>query len=153
MKFHPTTDNRDRLPVSYTTVKEHLITYIQREYDHGADIAQSLKDLAVYDVDSEKPTRQESNDKDINGDLTATGEFEQKTFDKVYDAEIKLHVERKSTLQQNLKKAYAYIWGTCCTRTMQNKVEEQDDFSSKIENNPIELLKIVETLMHDHSAC
>ena len=60
MKFHPAFDSHSRQPVSYTTVKEHIINYVQREYDRGADVARSLEDLQVFDLDAVKPVRQQS---------------------------------------------------------------------------------------------
>src|SRR4029079_12267359 len=36
-----------------------------------------------------------------------------------------------------------------CVKTMQSRIEEHPEFETKIENDPIELLKAIKTLMHD----
>ena len=47
-----------------------------------------------------------------------------------------------------MKKAFAEIKSKCCSKYMQQKVEEHPDYSSKITNNPIELLEAVKVFMH-----
>ena len=39
----------------------------------------------------------------------------------------------------------------CCNKKMQARTKESPDFESKIQNNPIELLKIIKMKMHDQS--
>ena len=39
------------------TVKDHVISYVQRTYRHGQDIAISLRELKKRDLTSEEPTR------------------------------------------------------------------------------------------------
>ena len=46
-------------------------------------------------------------------------------------------------------KAYTLIFSSYCNKTMQNRIEEHPDFESKIQDNPIELLKAIKILMHD----
>ncbi len=47
-----------------------------------------------------------------------------------------------------MTKAYALIFDNYCNRTMQVHVEEHKDFESKIRDDPIELLKAIQILMH-----
>ena len=52
-------------------------------------------------------------------------------------------------LNDNLVKAYALIYSTYCSKTMQNRVQEDVDFKNKIQDDPIELLKALKVLMHN----
>ena len=152
MKFHPATDSQSRQPVSYNRVKEHVINYIQREYDRGADIARSLEDLQLFDLNKVKPKRDQSTKIDATtGQLTADGKFEQETFDREFDEDNKIFRKRKDLLSSNLEKAYAYIFGQCCTSQMKSALERLENFENTIKNDPIELLKAIKTLMYDSS--
>ena len=46
-------------------------------------------------------------------------------------------------------KAYALIFGTYCSKAIQSQVEEHPDFELTIRDDPIELLKTINILMHD----
>ena len=56
MKFSPQVSG-SRNNAEYGTVKEHIITQIQNTYEDGHDIAQSLRDMVLVDLDLEKPVR------------------------------------------------------------------------------------------------
>ena len=56
--------------------------------------------------------------------------------------------EHKRKLQENAKKAYATIWGYC-SKTIQNRLEAHVTYVSTICDDPIELLKAINILMHD----
>ena len=45
-------------------------------------------------------------------------------------------------------KAYALIWETYCSKDVQRTIKEIPDYENVIRNNPVALLKTVETLMH-----
>ena len=66
-----------------------------------------------------------------------------------YQAEIKQFLDRQSGLEENLMKAYALIFGTYCSKAIQSRVEEHPDFETTIRDDPIELLKTINILMHD----
>ena len=58
--------------------------------------------------------------------------------------------ERRRTeiLGSNLRVAYSIIFANFCDRELQNRLEHRDDFDSKVENNPIELLAAIKEMMH-----
>ena len=47
-----------------------------------------------------------------------------------------------------MAKVYAVIWKNYCAKEVQYNIEEISDFKTRIKNNPLELLKEVESLMH-----
>ena len=57
-------------------------------------------------------------------------------------------MERKDILEKGLKKAFAYIFSNFCTKAMQQRIEEHPDFST-IQDDPMELLKVIKLVMHD----
>ena len=124
-------------------MKDHIISYVQRTYRHGQDIAISLRELKKRDLTSEEPTRKISSKTDDNNKL------EQDGFDMRYQAEIKQFLDWQSGLEENLMKAYALILGTYCNKAIQSRVEEHPDFETTIRDDPIELLKTINILMHD----
>ena len=124
-------------------MKDHIISYVQQTYRHGQDIAISLRELKKRDLTSEEPTRKISSRTDDSKKL------EQDGFDMRYQAEIKQFLDRQSGLEENLMKAYALIFGTYCSKAIQSWVEEHPDFETTIRDDPIELLKTINILMHD----
>ena len=42
-------------------VKDYIIQYVQKTYDYGQDIAKSLQDLKVIELDKEEPKRKKTN--------------------------------------------------------------------------------------------
>ena len=136
---------------TYATVKDHIVQYIQSNFKGGSDIAKSIKDLKVVDLSQEKPKRPLATapKKDETDVEKATREITQHGYDIMFDAEYKQHIDREKDLVENLKKAYSVIFGNFCTRIMQARIEEHPDFAAKIEDNPIALLEVIKTLMHD----
>ena len=43
--------------MTYDTIKDHIVQYVQRTYKHGHDIAKSLRTLKKIDLDKEMPKR------------------------------------------------------------------------------------------------
>ena len=48
----------------------------------------------------------------------------------------------------NLRVAYNAIFANFCDKELQNRLENREDFVSKIENDPIELLSAIKDMMH-----
>ena len=120
IKFYPHgSGKKGQTTTTYATVKDHIISYVQRTYRHGQDIAISLRELKKRDLTSEEPTRKISSKTDEGRRL------EQDGFDMRYQAEIKQFLDRQSGLEENLMKAYALILGTCCSTAIQIRVEDQ----------------------------
>ena len=58
---------------------------------------------------------------------------------------------RTEILGSNLRVAYSIIFTNFCDRELQHRLEHRDDFDSKVENNPIELLTAIKEMMHTAS--
>jgi hypothetical protein len=90
------------------------------------------------------PTRGQS-----TGTDPAVSSNEQVGMDIMYQAKLKIYLERKVILEQNLTKAYMLIFSTYCNKTTQNRIEEHLDYETTIHDDPIELLSKIKVLMHD----
>jgi hypothetical protein len=74
MKFYPHGIGRDRQAVSYDTVKDHIVQYVQKTYRNGQDAAVSIRNLVVMDLTPHEPTR------GISRDVDATANRQVKIF-------------------------------------------------------------------------
>ncbi len=146
MKFVPQySGNKATTTVTYDTVKDYIILEVQQKFDHGVDMATSLRKMeyTTFNEDPDKPVRMIT---------AATDEklasIEQAEYDMMYQEDFKLFIKRKEAYRQNKAKAYALIIKHC-NKTMVNKIEEVPDFESRIRNDPVELLKEIRSKMYD----
>ena len=144
MKFLPHTTGTNKLTAINETVKTHVEQYVQKTYKHGQDIAELLRELEKKDLTAETLMRRMSG-------LVAESEerlrkIEQDGYDILYTAEVESYMD---TLETNLGRAYALILSTYSNGTMQHRIKEHPDFESTIQNNPIELLKVIKIHMHE----
>lgn len=130
--------------MTFTSVKEYIVLKVQKIYDHGADIAATIRDGEKLDLDDMKPKGEIS--KKVNDDEKAA---EQKLFDTILEKEVEEFVRRKQALSNNMKKAYAMIFQEHCSRTMQIRIKEHPEFETKIQDDPVELLEVIGKLMHE----
>jgi hypothetical protein len=145
MKFYPDGIGRDRQAVTYDTVKDHIVQYVQKSHRNGQDAAVSIRNLVVINLTPHEPSRGTAAATDPAVNLK-----QQAGMDILYQAELKRYLDRKDTLlEKNLTKAYAaLIFTTYCNKTMQNRTEEHPELESVIHDDPIELLNKIKVLMH-----
>ena len=165
IKFYPHGSGGYRQVVTYDTVKDAICEHVQRNYKYGQDIAKSLRDLQLIDLTADKPTRKRTtvvipaadidpttglvrNQADIDA-AKEDKEFKQQSLDVDYEKSVEIYMDRVTTLANNIPKAYALIMSSYCGKTMKSRVEEHPSFASTVQDDPIELLKLIQTLMHD----
>ena len=95
------------------------------------------------DLTTEEPTRSISTKTD-----TDQANREQEGYNIKYQEALRIFMEREDKLEKGLKQAYAYIFASYCTKTMQQRIEEHPNFNN-MQDDPIELLKTIKLLMHD----
>ena len=78
MKFYQHGSGRKGYSVTYATIKDNIVSFIQRSYRYGKDIAVSLRDLQKKDLSTERLIRMISNK---TGD---DKKLEQNGFDMIY---------------------------------------------------------------------
>ena len=140
MKFLSHTPGTNKWTATYETVKTHIEQYVQKMYKHGQDIAESLRELQKKDLSGEMPVRQMSTF--VEASEERVRKIEQEGYDVLYTAEVQNYMDRKNTLETNLRRVYVLILSTYCNGTMQHRIEEHPDFESKIQNDPIDVERI-----------
>jgi hypothetical protein len=93
LKFYPHGIGRDRQTVTYDTVKDHIVQFVQKTYDNGQDIAISLRDLTIKDLSTLIPVRGQASDTEakIQANIQAG-------MDILFQAELVRYLDRKATL-------------------------------------------------------
>ena len=132
--------------------KEHIVPQMQRTCDHGLDTADSLRQLKDQ-APGVEPTRQTvkmtaEEAKDEAAKFLKT--LEQQGCDLKCKEELRDCDERRKKCEENKPKARALVFNHC-DKKMQARIKESPDFESKIQNDPMELLKIIKIKMHDPS--
>ena len=81
---------------TYTSVKDVIVQEVQRKYKHGSDMAKSIQDGKLFDIDSVRPTR-------ILSELDKTDEraIEQAGLDILFQEELRAFIDRKMLLNEN----------------------------------------------------
>ena len=128
---------------TYDSIKDNIITEVQKVFEYGCDIATSIRDGKRFDLDAEEPKRKES----IKTD-DAARMLEQGGFDIRYQETLRVHLERDKHLRENEKKTYSLIISDFCTKQMKTRIEEHPEYA-KIVDDPIKLLHEIKTLTHD----
>ena len=146
--FYPHGDSGQRI-FPYNTVKERIIHYVQRSYENGYDVSQSLERMQEIDLNSVKPMLDESRETD-----TAKKAIQQRQYDLEFEAKSKMWLERNDKLRQNMLSAYSLIYSTYCSKAIQSRIESHPDYNStddalRIKDNPINLLAAIKVVMHD----
>ena len=125
-------------------MKDAILRHIQSYYDGGYDIAKSLRDGTKLDLSSSEPRRviSQATDEKVRA-------IEQDGFNIKFELRYKEWMERSQKLEDGMKQSYTFIFDTYCNKTIQDRIEQHPEYDSKIQDNPIELLEVIKTLMHD----
>jgi hypothetical protein len=145
MKFIPHGIGKEvRQTATYQTVKDYILQLVQKSFRNGKDVADSIRKMDRINMTSKIPIRRLSGA--TNADDRAT---EQEGYDILYKAEIDMYTKRKHELEDNMNKTYSLIYLQHCNKTIQDRIHAHPDFETKIENDPIELLKAIEILINN----
>ena len=125
----------------FEVTSKFIINYIKRTFQHGNDIAESLRTLTLKDMNEWRPALKMSSANDEE-----TAKLENRQYEIEFKASLDEYMKRTTMYKQNIYKAYAFLWEKC-TRSMQNKVSSRKDFESEIFNDPVKLL----TAIKEHS--
>jgi hypothetical protein len=145
MKFIPHRIGKEvQQTATYQTVKDYIIQLVQKSCRNGKDVADSIRKMDRIDMTSKIPIRSISGATNADNRVT-----EQEGYDILYKAEIDMYAKRKHQLEDNMNKTYSLIYLQHCNKTIQDRIHAHPDFKTKIENDPIKLLKAIEILIND----
>ena len=88
---------------TYTTTRDAMIQYIQKNYKGGIDVGKSLEDMSKVDLDTLQPTRIISSQADAARKIV-----DQPGLDIKYQEELRRHLDRKDALRDGLDKAVGF---------------------------------------------
>ena len=128
----------------YATVQDVIVKYILKSYINGEDIVDSINNLAKMDMKSKAPTREISTETDKE-----KAKVDQDGLDIDYQDERQAWRERRDRFDSNWTRAFGLIYQNYCTKAMQQRIDQHPDFDSKINKNPVELLKAIKQLTRD----
>ena len=83
------------------------------------------------------PTKSVVKDQDGNDKVI---EHVSKEDEKIWEIEYQEHSDRVKKYKEDKIKVYAFLWNQC-SKTMQTKVKAVKDFASKVEDDPVELMR------------
>ena len=106
---------------TFATIKDHILNQIQCDYEDGKFLAKAIRTgvLEVY----EKPKRERSTL--VDEDERA---FEQDTFNQDYKNATVKYERKMENLQDNMASTYILIFDDCCTKDLQQRIEQHPDF-------------------------
>ena len=120
-----------------------MIEYVQRTYKYGQDVAISLREMELIDMNEKRPTMYSSESTDPD-----ERQLENEGLKINYQAEVTRFIERRDLLEQNMFKTYSLIMSTYCTSLMRSRIESHAEFDD-LKDDPIRLLQVIQVLMHD----
>lgn len=138
-KFHP--HGSGKSIASFSQTLNEVILFIQKSWDGGKDIADTLE--AREKIEIKKPKREQS--KESEEDLRL---FEQESIDMAYKEEYKRYLARLDLYERNLPKAFALIVKNYCTSQMVIRLKEIGDYEGRVKNQVLILLDEVEKIMN-----
>jgi hypothetical protein len=122
---------------NYIKTTDFIINHIKKTYTHGDDIGKALEELQEIDWDSLMPVLKQPK----AGLERAEAEAMRESYKTLHSAQVNSYVKRCDMYTANKGKAYALIWGQC-TKTLQDKIKSNQDYS-QIHGDPIPILKLI----------
>jgi hypothetical protein len=144
-----------KVQASFASVVEKITGYIQRTYEDGSEVAESLTKLVKVIINrpvpgvatAKKPKK--PNDAAEAALIAEDLQAQQRTNEIFFEAEVKEYLASVKLLNSNMKKAYALIHDVYCTKSMQHRIDDAVLADSSITNDPIKLLETIRDLMHE----
>jgi len=124
---------------TYATVKDVVIQQIQRSYSNGHAIAKCLKEMSIPTLTEPTCQLSTSADKDLKA-------IEQAGLDIKFQEDYRAYKDDIKEQEEGLSKAYALIFSSYCTTSMQHRIEQLPNFDS-IQDDPIALLEAIQEAM------
>ena len=83
-----------------------------------------------------------------SAELAAEKALENEMYLEEWKIDFAIYRKDERKFDEAWVKAYALIWDTYCSREIQTVIKEMSAFKSKIRNDPLALLEMIEILIH-----
>ena len=130
---YDTTGSKQQQTELYIKTTEEIAGYVGKTYDNGRDIRRAVEKLSPppFTPPSDPPTNATETEKEI------------------WKEEIKVHVRRRRTLEDNIAKLFSLVLGQC-SESLRQKIEAHPDHEEVEDRvDGIGLLRIIKSLAHD----
>jgi hypothetical protein len=121
----------------FEVTTEFVVNHIKKTFEYGNDIGSALKELRPINTEKWRVSMKFS-----DSQVALVRDQENRQYEMEYKSDYEEYKRRVNVYDNNLIKAYAILWERC-TKGMKQKIEARVEFSSTIENDPIELLKAI----------
>jgi hypothetical protein len=112
-------------------VSKFVINHIHKEFTNGEDIGDALESRSEVDFDAYKQRVRLSSETD-----SILRDKEDVENEKIFDAQVKVYVERHAMYESNKQKAFALIYEQC-HKGLQGKLKAQANYDTHIKGDPI----------------
>ena len=140
-KFHMYDSAQRKTSESFGKIKEAIILKINKTFDTPLEIVESIR-TGVKTVPTE-PTL----DRSTAADPLVKAAEDALNLEK-WKIEFSYYHNQKHKLQASFAKAFSLIWENYCAKEVQVAIKEMSDYETRIRDEPLELLKEIESLMH-----
>jgi hypothetical protein len=137
-----------KVQASFASVVEKITGYIQRTYEDGSEVAESLSKLVKVTIEQPSRPIEKAEDPANTLQVAAANEL-QVGHDMLHKAMITKYLAVLRTFNSNMKKAYALIHDVYCTKPLQYRIADAILVDSTITNDSIKLLETIRDLMHE----
>jgi len=158
MKFAVMSSSNTNKYYPYDTVKKTIVNKL-KENPTYTDVAAAIQELEPLDMTNLEPVRKLSTidpfDTEEDGTMTLNQRKEhqrkiaQEGFDIDYEKSKDIWNKRECEYKNGMISAYSKILNNYVMDHLRGKVEQLENFESKIENDPIKLFIALEILSHD----
>jgi hypothetical protein len=126
-------------------VKDAIVLHLERIKQ--LDVATSIDQMQL--VTLTVPVRAMSQILDTDPDKQAELRKEKQVgLDNIFKGDDNEYRKRRKDLEDGMRQAFSIIFTDCCTKVMQDRIEEHPEFLTKLKGNPIELLNAIKILVH-----
>ena len=78
-----------------------------------------------------------------------TRKHQQKANNLKFQTDYKIHKEREQEYNDIMNQVFSIIVAVFCSKTMVHRIEQHPEYKTKIQDDPIDLLEAIKTLVHD----
>jgi hypothetical protein len=122
----------------FELISQYIINHIRKEYDNSNDIGDALEDRKEVDFTKVRPSLQFSQNTD-----NIQRDKEDQENEKIFEAQVRVFIERHAMYETNKRKAFALIYEQC-HKTLQAMLKAREKYDTEIKGDPIAMLKAIQ---------
>jgi hypothetical protein len=157
LEYKFTLKKEGKVQTTFASMVMKITNSIQQTYHGGSYVATSLTELRLCVIQQPPQVFAVSDMTIADVDKRAARlaglwpkSFSPSSAYKSQEADI--WSKEMATFADNMRKAYALIYGVYCSNDMKSKVDDAVAIDGSISNDPIKLLGMIRALMHESSA-